>query len=99
MKRALIFGLGLSISLAAPAFAAETGDAVKPVHHPVYHLVHHVYHYAYTEPASGAPNAAAPVAPSFFPHIAPYANGQGDEDGLSRDVNDCNKGCIGGNPD
>ncbi len=28
----------------------------------------------------------------------PYRNGQGDEDGLSRRINDCNKGCIGGNP-
>ena len=26
------------------------------------------------------------------------ANGQGGEDGLSRNVEDCNKGCIGGNP-
>jgi hypothetical protein len=29
----------------------------------------------------------------------PYANpGDGDDDGLSRDPDDCNKGCIGGNP-
>ncbi|MGO9419183.1 hypothetical protein [Roseiarcus sp.] len=37
------------------------------------------------------------AAPSWFPHAAPYASGQGDEDGLSRDINDCNVGCIGGN--
>ena len=37
-------------------------------------------------------------APGFFSHIAPYQPGQGDTDGLSRNPDDCNKGCIGGNP-
>ena len=38
----------------------------------------------------------APAHPSsFFPHIAPYPAGQGDTDGLSRAMGDCNKGCIG----
>ena len=32
-----------------------------------------------------------------IPGVAPYPDGRGDEDGLSRDPNDCNKGCIGGN--
>ena len=36
--------------------------------------------------------------PAFLPHIAPYPNGQGDVDGQSHDINDCNKGCIDGNP-
>ena len=40
---------------------------------------------------------AAP-APALVPIAAPYPNGQGDEDGLSRHIGDCNKGCIGGNP-
>ncbi len=30
--------------------------------------------------------------------MRPYANRQGDQDGLSRKIDDCNKGCIGGNP-
>jgi hypothetical protein len=72
-----------------------------PVHH--HRIYHHVRHVSRTpESAAVAPGATAqvaPLAPSFFPRLAPYANGQGDEDGLSRDVNDCNKGCIGGNPD
>ena len=42
-----------------------------------------------------------PAAPAPFglalPHIAPYPDGKGDEDGLSEDPNDCNKGCIDGN--
>jgi hypothetical protein len=33
-----------------------------------------------------------------LPHIAPYPDNQGDEDGLSSDPDDCMKGCIGGNP-
>jgi hypothetical protein len=32
-----------------------------------------------------------------FPHIAPYPDNKGDEDGTSEDENDCNKGCIDGN--
>ena len=31
--------------------------------------------------------------------LKPYAHpGEGDDDGLSRDPDDCMKGCIGGNP-
>jgi hypothetical protein len=33
-----------------------------------------------------------------LPHISPYPDNQGDDDGLSRDPDDCMKGCIGGNP-
>ena len=42
----------------------------------------------------------APQAAPFglaLPHIAPYPDGKGDEDGLSEDQDDCNKGCIDGN--
>jgi hypothetical protein len=44
--------------------------------------------------------APAPQAGPFglaLPHIAPYPDNEGDEDGLSRDPDDCMKGCIGGN--
>ncbi len=92
MKRSLIMVLGFAAALASPAFAAE-------VHH------HHVYRHVHrtTGPVEMVPNATAlvpaPVSPqSWFTHIAPYPPGQGDTDGLSRDINDCNKGCIGGNP-
>jgi hypothetical protein len=34
-----------------------------------------------------------------FQPFKPYAHpGDGDDDGLSRDPDDCMKGCIGGNP-
>jgi len=42
---------------------------------------------------------ATPPQPLSWPKIAPYPPGQGDTDGLSTDIDDCNKGCIGGNPD
>jgi hypothetical protein len=44
--------------------------------------------------------APAPQAAPFglsLPHIAPYPDGKGDEDGMSEDEDDCNKGCIDGN--
>lgn len=37
---------------------------------------------------------ATPPRPLEWPHIAPYPPGQGDTDGLSRNPDDCNKGCI-----
>ena len=43
-----------------------------------------------------APQQAAPFGLAL-PHIAPYPNNKGDEDGLSEDQDDCNKGCIDGN--
>ncbi len=39
-----------------------------------------------------------PPPPLEWPKIAPYSSGQGDTNGLSFDINDCNKGCIGGTP-
>jgi hypothetical protein len=53
-----------------------------------------------TEKIESGPTAQVPARPepSFFPHIAPYPSGQRDTDGLSRNPDDCNKGCIGGNP-
>ncbi len=103
MKKLIFIGLGGVMFLAIPALAQETGAPVEPAqHHRVYHHVHHVYHHAHRAvvPAPVAQNAPAPVAPglpSFFPHIAPYPDGKGDEDGLSENPDDCNKGCIGGN--
>ncbi len=42
---------------------------------------------------------ATPPRPLEWPKIAPYPPGQGDADGLSTNIDDCNKGCIGGQPD
>lgn len=111
---ALTIALALAGPLAAHAQAtSETSQATAPLHHyHVHHFEnghHHVYHRFEHHPAAAAAIAAPVVAaptpaveaqPSAlaFPHIAPYANGKGDEDGLSTNVDDCNKGCIDGNP-
>jgi len=48
---------------------------------------------------ASAPTSAA-VAPNAGGRGDPYAHaGDGDNGGLSRNPDDCNKGCIGGNPD
>ena len=88
--------IALAITLAASPVAAASSNSAAPPHH------HRHHHHA----ASPAPEAAAhpqsgaeTVAPApLWPGLKPYAPGEGDEDGLSRDPDDCEKGCIGGNP-
>ena len=98
MKQPIVVGFCLAASVAAPAVAHVKASADTAPHR------HYVFHHGTPPSAVIPPGATAQVvlpqvevlaAPSFFPHIAPYPNGLGDEDGLSRDVNDCNKGCIG----
>ena len=108
MKTSTSIALGFAILLSASL--AAYAQTEPPVHHHVhhnvgpYHTVHH--HYVVHGPAMApgpAPVAAtipAPQAGPFglaLPHIAPYPDGKGDEDGLSEDQDDCNKGCIDGN--
>jgi hypothetical protein len=89
----------LSGSLAA---YAQTKQLTARRHYPVHHRHHHLAH----NPA----RASAPIAqrpgetvenrtPQTNQMFKPYAHsGEGDSDGLSRDPDDCMKGCIGGNP-
>jgi hypothetical protein len=93
MKGLLRMAVVASTVLAAPFACANEGAAHR-------HRVHHPAHRgAAIEPARPAaiapPAAVAPAAPSFTPdgHSGEHGN-----DGLSRDPDDCNKGCIGGNP-
>lgn len=103
---ALAFATLLSGSLAAHAQTEQpTPYRHDHVHHYVgpHHTVHH--HFVAHNPAPApapvsASTTAAPQAAPFglsWPHIAPYPDNKGDEDGLSEDPNDCNKGCIDGN--
>ncbi|MDR3419843.1 MAG: hypothetical protein P4L80_01145 [Xanthobacteraceae bacterium] len=87
--------IALAITLAASPLAAASSDPAAPPHH---HRHHH--HAASPEPEAVAPRPGVEaVAPApTVPVIKPYAPGEGDEDGLSRDPDDCAKGCIGGNP-
>jgi hypothetical protein len=107
-KIALAFATLLSAPLVTYAQTEQpTPDHHHQVHrfHGPHHNVHH--HVAADDPAPAAapelaPAAAATMAPQAgpfglsWPHIAPYPDGKGDEDGLSEDENDCNKGCIDG---
>ncbi len=104
MRAIAIVGLALAFGADVPVATAQTEQAVHHYHHlyPPHHVVHH--HYAAAPvPATvvTAPVAPPQVAPLglALPHIAPYPDGKGDEDGLSDDENNCNKGCVGGAPD
>jgi hypothetical protein len=53
-----------------------------------------------TQPTAGQnPAVATPAPVASQPLLRPYPEGQGDTDGLSRDPDDCDRGCIGGNAD
>jgi hypothetical protein len=73
----------IALAIAVAASPAAAASAVAP---PPHHR-----HYRHHHPRAVVP---APEQPGF----GPYPFGQGDEDGLSRDPDDCEKGCIGGNP-
>jgi hypothetical protein len=93
---------------------AQTAEPTPYHHYHVHHFQgshpHHYLHHRFVahnpaappapEPAPAATTAAPQAAPFglAWPHIAPYPDNNGDEDGLSEDVNDCNKGCIEGPP-
>jgi hypothetical protein len=75
-------------------FAVSTAWAenVVPRHH------HQGHHPAHAAPTPTVRRTLPPVQ-SGNSQGRPYAHpGEGDNDGLSRDPDDCMKGCIGGNP-
>ena len=100
---ALALATALSGSLAAHAQTEQPIVHRHPHHDAPRHAVHH--HYVAHGPAMAPASVVAAPAPQAgpfglaLPHIAPYPNNKGDEDGLSEDGNDCNKGCIDGNQD
>jgi hypothetical protein len=85
-----------------PAAYAQTEQ--PPVHH--HTRVHHHHHHEVAHNAAPIPESAAAAqrpevveSPQPNQMFKPYAQpGEGDDDGLSRDPDDCMKGCIGGNP-
>lgn len=108
MKSIAALGLALVACASVPAIAVaqEAASQAAPVHHTVNHRFrngerHPMHRLEAEHGAAPAAPTPAPQAGPFglsWPHIAPYPDGKGDEDGLSEDVNDCNKGCIGGAP-
>ena len=102
MKRSTAFALTFALSAASLSAALATEDgapATHPIHH--HHRVHHrlpAVRDAVAPPVVVAQPPAAQALGLSWPRFAPYPDNKGDEDGLSEDQNDCNKGCIDGNP-
>ena len=84
----------MSSSLAAGAQTDQPAHRLRSSRHTVHHRA--VAGGKISAPAIGA--AESQPGPAN-PMLKPYAHpGEGDNDGLSRDPDDCMKGCIGGNP-
>jgi hypothetical protein len=103
VKRSATIALALAVALSG-SLAAHAQTEQPTVHHHTHHYApHHTvrHHYVAQPPAMApAPVVVAPQAAPFglaLPHIAPYPDNKGDEDGLSDDTDNCNKGCIDGN--
>jgi hypothetical protein len=59
----------------------------------------HARHVTHTAPAPTSERRVPAAQGAPLNWFKPYAHpGDGDNDGLSRDPDDCNKGCIDGNP-
>jgi hypothetical protein len=94
----MTIALALATALSGSCAYAQTEQPNMHRHTHHYAPPHMVHHHTAPAPVVTAP---APQAGPFgltLPHIAPYPDNQGDEDGLSSDPDDCMKGCIGGNP-
>ena len=88
MKRLNAVPFAIAIWLVGP-IGAFAQDGVSPVRHHYRHHVHH-HRYATTHPEV---TAGVPAAASVAKPVAPPAV-QIDSDGLSRNGDDCNMGCL-----
>jgi hypothetical protein len=98
VKKSTTIALALATSLSGSL--AAYAQTERPT---VHHHNHHQHHLARNPAPAPAPIAQRPGEESAPPQtnqmFKPYARpGEGDDDGLSRDPDDCMKGCIGGNP-
>ncbi len=92
MKR-VIPAATVALLLAVPPFADVRAEGTQGTKRGV--QAHPIRSQAPETSGSGKARLAPAQPSSFFPHIGPYPAGQGDTDGLSRAMGDCNKGCIG----
>jgi hypothetical protein len=105
VKTSTTIALTLAALMLGPLAAFAQTDQPAPYRHdPVhrYHRPHHIVHHrlvAHNPAEAPAAGPAGSPPPATNPMFKPYAHpGEGDDDGLSRDPDDCMKGCIGGNP-
>ena len=109
MKTSTTLALALAMALSGSLAAyAQTEQPI--VHHHYHHYApHHTVHHHYVAHGPAVAPVEAPIVTTPPPEAAqnvqpsqmfkPYAEpGEGDDDGLSRDPDDCMKGCIGGAP-
>jgi hypothetical protein len=77
MRSTLILGIALAACASAPAIALAQDSAAATVrhHHRVHHYVHQRVEAEAIDPGATAQVPPAP-APTLFPHIASYPNGQ-----------------------
>ncbi len=95
MKTSTTIALALAAALSGWLAAYAQTEQPTPYHHYQVHRWHGPHHFV----AHNTAPAPAPTAPQTNQMFKPYAHpGEGDDDGLSRDPDDCMKGCIGGNP-
>jgi hypothetical protein len=100
VKTSAIIALALATALSGSlASYAQTELSTVRRDYRVHHHHHHdvAHNPAVTSDRAGVASESPPPQPNQM--FKPYAQpGDGDEDGLSRDPDDCMKGCIGGNP-
>jgi hypothetical protein len=85
------FGAALALSFILVASAANATENAAPHHR---HTGHHP-----ARPAAHQAPAVQHQAPAAdAPALTPFRPGEGNTNGLSRDPDDCDTGCIGGNP-
>ena len=91
-----------TVALLLAALSFGSGAAYAQAEHPPAGHRAHVHRGRQTHNPAPAPIVEHPAqsnAPQTNPMLKPYPHpGEGDNDGLSRDPDDCMKGCIGGNP-
>jgi hypothetical protein len=86
MRLATTVAFALCIALPA-AIAANASDAVTPIHKHRTHMHLSVYE-------SFNPAAASLAPPHAIVPVAPTVKSDDNYDGLSRDRDQCNRGCI-----
>ena len=95
--------IALATLLSSPLVAYAQTEQPTVHHHDHVHRHHH--HDVAHSPAPAAESTRTAQEPEAVQNsplnqmFKPYAQpGEGDDDGLSRDPDDCMKGCIGGAP-
>ena len=94
VRPAIALCVALACASAASSALAESTLTAQHVRRPAIHRANPAVP---ATPAQQPPDeAAGPLSwlTRLFPDVRPYPPGEGDADGLSRNIEDCNKGCI-----